>query len=1075
MFWNRPGNRRGAASARRPSLLGLEQLGFGVTASTRTSRPPLQAEVLEVRVTPTYYPTSTTLVSAPNPSQPSQLVTLTTSTLALDPDFGDQFAPPSGGTVVFYNDAKTGTAELGRASTDFDGHCSITVTTLPAGANSLRASFIGGTLFNGFDFDTYGMSEGLLTHVVQTANTPPTISDISHQTIAAGSSVGPITFTVGDAETPVDTLTVTAVASDSKLVPTVTVGGSGANRTVTIASAAGQAGTANVTVTVSDGTASASDSFDVVLTTPQAKLTQPPLPPLPAGGTGVRLTAVGADAGGPSVVRVYNADGTQRFEVTPYESSFTGGVRVAVGDVTGDGVPDVVTAPGAGIATRVRAFNGVNGTPIWEFVAFEASFTGGAFVSVGDVDRDGRADAIVSPDFSGGPRVRIVSGRDGATTLNDFFGIDDPNFRGGARTAMGDFNGDGAADLAVLAGIGGGPRAAIFNGQQITTAGVPSRLLGDFFVFEQTLRNGVYAGAGDLNHDGYDDLVVGGGPGGGPRVMALNGADLGAGTPGATLANFFAGDSSLRGGVRVGVGDANADGWGEILTGVGPGGPPSLQVFGPDGSPVQSVTAFDAGFHGGVFVSGNQGTGATVGRTGGTNPLGQTTIRGRFLPNTPTAVIFSDQHGYRVEVPATSVTGSEVRAGVPVYLDPATGRPASSDGLTMAVVQRPEGGAEIFSGTVTQPVDGLPTSNLEPGTYTRLMLESTRDQLEDAMYNLYTVDWLTDDEADLEPVDDQITPVLDELDRLIEQIDQLQEGEIADSDFGFGPDGGESTLSDLAILDGILASGTGGDLSTLDAVLESIRDFEVELGQGIRNESLPFGNLANALSPFMVGPLGGAGNYTTAVLGYSSLMFLTLGGIIETASTGIIDGSVTPDQMNAIWAPPLANHTLGGAATTFTAYLTRDTTPRREIVANLMNTLTQRVIRNATQPETLAERLQRDSQNQSDARRRLFKTWTATRNYSSYSLTFTLTVSPEGANLRIQGPPNRDTPVGSGSAPQPSISENGVSGYARGTWTRFESVGHTTYTDTSNVYFSGTLNSRGELEASIAGNVMTMH
>ena len=51
----------------------------------------------------------------------------------------------------------------------------------------------------------------------------------------------------------------------------------------------------------------------------------------------------------------------------------------------------------------------------------------------------------------------------------------------------------------------------------------PARLVDDFFAFEDTLRNGAYVGMGDLTGDGYAELVFGGGPGGGPLVLALDG------------------------------------------------------------------------------------------------------------------------------------------------------------------------------------------------------------------------------------------------------------------------------------------------------------------------------------------------------------------------------------------------------------------------------------------------------------------------------------------------------------------------------------------------------------------------
>jgi hypothetical protein len=60
--------------------------------------------------------------------------------------------------------------------------------------------------------------------------------------------------------------------------------------------------------------------------------------------------------GGPHV-KVYGSDHTLRFNFYAYDPTFTGGVSVAVGDVTGDGTPDVVTGAGAGGGPHVKVFD----------------------------------------------------------------------------------------------------------------------------------------------------------------------------------------------------------------------------------------------------------------------------------------------------------------------------------------------------------------------------------------------------------------------------------------------------------------------------------------------------------------------------------------------------------------------------------------------------------------------------------------------------------------------------------------------------------------------------------------------
>src|SRR5438477_13038082 len=99
-------------------------------------------------------------------------------------------------------------------------------------------------------------------------NSPPVISDIPDQTTAEDNSTGPISFTVGDAESPASSLIVSGTSSNPGLVPNgnIVFGGSGSNRTVTLMPATNQSGSATITVTVSDGALSSNDTFVLTVT-----------------------------------------------------------------------------------------------------------------------------------------------------------------------------------------------------------------------------------------------------------------------------------------------------------------------------------------------------------------------------------------------------------------------------------------------------------------------------------------------------------------------------------------------------------------------------------------------------------------------------------------------------------------------------------------------------------------------------------------------------------------------------------------------------------------------------------------
>jgi len=277
--------------------------------------------------------------------------------------------------------------------------------------------------------------------------------------------------------------------------------------------------------------------------------------------------------------------------------SNAGGVRVATADVTGDQVADVIVGAGPGGGPHVRVFDGATGQVVREFFFFEPTFTGGVYVAAADFDRDGLADVAASADVGGGPRVRVLSGRTGET-IADFFALE-TTFTGGTRVASGDVNADGVPDLVVSAGFLGGPRVAVFDGASVA-ANTPARVGADFFAYEDTLRNGAFVSAADFDNDGFADILTGAGPGGGPRVTVFSGREFLAGRQ-TRLADFFAGDTALRGGVTVAAADANGDGVPELVAAPVGGAGRVTAYRVTDAAVVREFDAFP-GFPGAVFV-----------------------------------------------------------------------------------------------------------------------------------------------------------------------------------------------------------------------------------------------------------------------------------------------------------------------------------------------------------------------------------------------------------------------------------------------------------------------------------------
>ncbi|MBX9580039.1 MAG: serine hydrolase [Gemmataceae bacterium] len=236
----------------------------------------------------------------------------------------------------------------------------------------------------------------------------------------------------------------------------------------------------------------------------------------------------------------------------------------------------VGAGPGGGPAVRV--YSTVTGQAAGRFFAFEPTFTGGVRVAVGDVNNDGFADYVAAAGPGGGPRVRVFSGRD-LSVLADLFAFE-PTFPGGVYVAAGDMNGDGYSDIIAGAGPGAGPRVTVFSGQGFG-------MLASLYAFAPTFAGGVTVGAGA----GY--LAVGAGPGGGPVVAVYQGLNP------VPVQTYFAFAPTFADGVRVGVAED-----GSVLAGAGPGGPPAFsRVAAGSSDPPTEVVAFDPSFRGGVWVS----------------------------------------------------------------------------------------------------------------------------------------------------------------------------------------------------------------------------------------------------------------------------------------------------------------------------------------------------------------------------------------------------------------------------------------------------------------------------------------
>jgi hypothetical protein len=306
------------------------------------------------------------------------------------------------------------------------------------------------------------------------------------------------------------------------------------------------------------------------------------------------IIVTGPDKGAAPRVKVFRPDGTLRQSFLAYPVTFTGGVRVAVGDVTGDGTPDLLTGPGQGLPAQLKLFDGRSLQPISALPAglfpYGEHFTGGVYVAAGDVSGDGRADIIVSPQK--GPRPVKAYDAVGKLLLSFFpYGA---GFTGGVRIAAGNLGfSDGRAEI-VTARSAGVSQVRVWDPASLA---VPVRSFKAF-----PAQGGNFVAVGNVDNDAALEVIVGAEGLQPPRVRWFDVAPVAPAQDGQLTA--YAG--AFRAGVRVAVLPRLNSTAGRVDFVTAPGRGLAAQIKRFDAltaATIDSFFAYDQDFKGGAFIA----------------------------------------------------------------------------------------------------------------------------------------------------------------------------------------------------------------------------------------------------------------------------------------------------------------------------------------------------------------------------------------------------------------------------------------------------------------------------------------
>ena len=266
----------------------------------------------------------------------------------------------------------------------------------------------------------------------------------------------------------------------------------------------------------------------------------------------------------------------------PYDATYTGAVRVAAGDLDGDGKAEIVTAPGQGVEPRITV-SSADGSRKSSFVATDVG-TKGAYVAVGDVAGDVRPEIVVGS--GDGTRIGIFSYEAGVATQIASF---NPGLANGARVAIGDVTGDAKNEIVASTGAGTTPEVAIF--------GTDGSRVGGFFPYDAAFQTGVHVAVGDVTADGRADIVLGAANGSRTEARVVDASGISLVPPFETYPGF-------GGAFTVAVADTDGDGEGDVVTGAAGG--PHVRTFTlrlGRASGLGSFFAYDSGTRGQVSVA----------------------------------------------------------------------------------------------------------------------------------------------------------------------------------------------------------------------------------------------------------------------------------------------------------------------------------------------------------------------------------------------------------------------------------------------------------------------------------------
>lgn len=248
------------------------------------------------------------------------------------------------------------------------------------------------------------------------------------------------------------------------------------------------------------------------------------------------ITGAGPGSDNPAEVGVFDSAGNKMSGITAFTYKY--GVNVASGDIDGDGKYELITGAGTGsrnpAAVKVYVYDSSTASLVDSGIVLNAysNLRYGVRVAAGDVDGDGKSEIITAPgagkDNKGIIKIWKVETEAGAgywraSLYKEFTAIYSQKYS--VSVAGGDINGDGIDEIIT----GAGPHKSALD--QVKIYNASGQLISEFTTGVSALGYGVNVVAGDIDGDGIADIIAGAGPGsmniGKVKVLDAYGAQKG--------------------------------------------------------------------------------------------------------------------------------------------------------------------------------------------------------------------------------------------------------------------------------------------------------------------------------------------------------------------------------------------------------------------------------------------------------------------------------------------------------------------------------------------------------------------